>query len=112
MAITLKLITSERDHFRVSFWTAASNGEKLCARGRSGRSVQAQRDSVAAECCDAEGYVGVEIHTQFLRALDDVFTMYTTRESLVFKLLSHTLNVYVEDRFGWLDERNSGQKTS
>ncbi len=83
----------------------------LGPRGRCGRAIEAQHGSVTAQSCDAKINVGIQIHIQFLRALEDVFAVHATRESLVFKLLAHTLHIYVEDRFRRFDERNSGQKT-
>jgi hypothetical protein len=77
--------------------TPAADGDGLCSRGRRGHTIETQRGSVATQSGNAKGNVIVQIHTQFLRALNDVFAVDTTRESLVFKLLSHTLKVYVED---------------
>ncbi len=42
---------------------------------------------------------------------NDVFAMYTTRESLVFHLLTDAGNIYIEDRSGGLDQGHSGEKT-
>ena len=55
--------------------------------------------------------MGIEFEAQFLRPLDDVLAVYTTRKSLIFHLLTHARNIDVEDRSGRFDERYGGQKT-
>ena len=102
---------SEIDRRKSCLLTLAAEEDVLCSRGRRGHTVEAQSGSVATHSGNAKGNVGVQIHSQFLRALHDVFAVDTTRESLVFKLLSHTLQVYVEDGFSRFDERNGSQKT-
>ncbi len=55
--------------------------------------------------------MGVEFKPQFLRSLDDVLAMDTARKCLIFHLLTHTRDVYIEDRSGRFHERDCGQKT-
>src|ERR1700739_4800257 len=78
---------------------------------RSGHAIEAQHPGGAAHGGDAESNMGVEFEPKFLRPLADVFALYITRKCLIFHLLTHTRYVYIEDRFGRLDERYCGQKT-
>jgi hypothetical protein len=52
---------------------------------------------VTAHGGNAEADMGVQIEAQFLRSLKDVFAVHTTRESLIFHLLTDTGDIHIED---------------
>src|ERR1700744_184690 len=86
------------------------NGDRRSLGLRSGRGYagEAERLSVAAHGGDAEADVSIHIEAQFLCPLQYVFAMDTACESLIFHLLTHALNIHVEDGPGRFYQRDRG----
>ena len=66
---------------------------------------------MAAHGGDAEGDVSIQLEPQFLRSLQVCLRdVHLVRKPYLSSSYAHS-DIYIEDGFGRLDERNGGQET-